>query len=149
MVKMVTMCTKFVSIERSYMFTKEEIDEFKQAMDRFGWVDSCVITPELISFSDKMYHRNWRLLPNESKTEGRRYYPIHAESNAKDGVFKQCNAGLTVMEAMKRLDERLWFWATTEKDADYGRMNSLYCMLREEGVRQEYGPMLNLFLKEK
>ena len=51
------------------------------------------------------------------------------------------------MQAMRSLDERLWFWATTEKDADYSRMNGLYCMIREEGVRQEYGPMLNLFLK--
>lgn len=40
------------------MSAKEEIEEFKHAVDHLGWVESYVITPDLISFTDKMYHRN-------------------------------------------------------------------------------------------
>ncbi len=123
------------------MFKKEEIGEFKRAMDHFGWVENCIITPELISFTDKLYHRNWRLFPNQSEYNDRTYFPIHGECE-ENNEFRQCNAGFTVFEAMKRLDERLWFWAAHNLygGPDYSKMDHMYCEMREDLVHYEYAP---------
>ena len=131
------------------MFTKENIDEFKNSMKRFGWVESCIITPELISFTDKLYHKNWRLLPNQSKYEDRTYFPIKGECEDND-EFRQCNASITVIDAMKHLDERLWFWAAHNLygGADYSKIDYIYCKLRENMVHDEFAPAYK-FLSKK
>ena len=37
------------------MFTKEQIEEFKEEASNYKWMGERVITPDLISFTDRMF----------------------------------------------------------------------------------------------
>ena len=85
------------------MFTVNEINEFKSLGKEFPWIDNCEITSEYISFSDKMFHDKWRMLPNASKA-GFRYSIQHC---LKGMGFVYSNTGSSIRGALSNLDTLL------------------------------------------